>query len=110
MRKIFKIINNNQKKNLIFLFFLSLIGMALETFGIGMVIPLITIIAEPEIFYNFNDFTKEFIKFNLKYEELVIYSFLIFFIFYILKTIFLSFLIYFQSKFIYSLKENVSNK
>lgn len=110
MIKIFKIINNNQKKNLIFLFFLSLIGMALETFGIGMVIPLITIIAEPDIFYNFNDFTKKFIKFNLKYEELVIYSFLIFFIFYILKTIFLSFLVYFQSKFIYSLKENLSNK
>ncbi len=110
MRKIFKIINKNQKKNLIFLFFLSLFGMALETFGIGMVIPLITIIADPDIFYNFNNFTKEFIKFNFKYEELVIYSFLIFFIFYILKTIFLSFLIYFQSKFIYSLKENLSNK
>ena len=41
--------------------------MALETFGIGK-IPLITIIAEPDIFYNFNDFTKKFVKFNFKYE------------------------------------------
>ena len=36
--------------------------MALETFGIGMVIPLITIIAEPDIFYNFNDFTKNLLN------------------------------------------------
>ena len=48
-------------------------------------------------------------KFNFKYEELVIYSFLIFFILYF-KNNFFKFFSLFQSKFIYSLKENLSNK
>jgi ATP-binding cassette, subfamily B, bacterial PglK len=106
----FKILDYKQKKTLIFLFAFSLIGMILETFGVGLVIPLIAIIADPNSFYSFNNFTKSLLTLELTYEELLIYSFVIILCFYFIKTIFLSFLVYFQSKFIYSLKENLSNK
>ena len=43
------LLNYSQKKGVIFLLFLILIGMFLETLGVGLVIPVFTIIIDPNI-------------------------------------------------------------
>ena len=43
------LLNYSQKKGVIFLLFLILIGMFLETLGVGLVIPIFTIIIDPNI-------------------------------------------------------------
>ena len=48
-RKIIKVLNVNQKRNLIFIFFLILIGVFLEILGIGMIIPLMNVIINNDL-------------------------------------------------------------
>ena len=43
------ILNSSQKKSVIFLLFFILIGMFLETLGVGLIIPIFTVITDPDI-------------------------------------------------------------
>ena len=46
------IISENHKKKLLILVFLLIIGMFLETIGIGIILPILQIILEPNIIYD----------------------------------------------------------
>ena len=49
IKKFNHLLNSNQKKSVIFLLFLIFIGMFLETLGVGLIIPIFSIIMEPDI-------------------------------------------------------------
>ncbi len=49
IKKFNSLLNPKQKRSVLFLLFLILIGMFLETLGIGLVIPVFTIITDPNI-------------------------------------------------------------
>ena len=49
IKKFNSLLNFGQKKSVIFLLFLILIGMSLETLGVGLIIPIFTIIMDPNI-------------------------------------------------------------
>ena len=48
-KKFISLLNLSQKRKVIFLLFLILIGMLLETLGVGLIIPVFTIITDPDI-------------------------------------------------------------
>ena len=55
IRKILELTDSGDLKGFIFLVFLSLITIVLETLSIGMVIPLVSIIIEPNFLINYKD-------------------------------------------------------
>ena len=94
--KILNSLNREQINRLYILFFLILISVGLETLSIGLVVPVISFVLDPEslsqnVFFNFlfNDY-------QIKY---LIYILIIFIsLFFILKNLFLIFLNWFQNK------------
>lgn len=97
--KLFLIISKFKSDTLI-LFFLSIIAVLLEVFGVGMIFPAITIITGNEInFLNFdlryyvNEIT---LLYNLSIELLVLMALIIFFF---LKFCFMIFFTWYQAKF-----------
>ena len=48
LKQINKILNQNQKKRIFILFFMLLVGMIFEVLGIGLLLPIITSIINPE--------------------------------------------------------------
>ena len=59
LKKFFKVLENHEKTKLYILIFLSLIGMILETVGVGIVMPLLLMFSQnsplPEEVTNFID-------------------------------------------------------
>ena len=115
---IFNIINSfkslltqRQKLKLLILVFLLLIGMILEFLGIGLLVPLLQVIAEPEIiqtnkaYSSFNEFLG--IDSDIELITILIISVISLYIF---KSIFLVFLNYKQNQFIFSINANISSK
>jgi ABC-type bacteriocin/lantibiotic exporter with double-glycine peptidase domain len=113
---IFNIINSfkslltkKQKIKLSLLIFLLLIGMILEFLGIGLLVPLLQVIAEPQIiqtnptYSSFNDFIG--ISSDIELITILIISVISLYLF---KSIFLVFLNFKQNQFIFSINANIS--
>lgn len=109
--KINSFISNSQRNKLLFLIILLMIGIFLEVFGLGILIPILTLILEPEVL-NKNELIKEIFEFlNFTSYDSFLYSFLFFItILYIFKTIYIGYLSYRQNRFIANLIANISNK
>ena len=109
--KINSFISNSQRNKLLFLIILLMIGIFLEVFGLGILIPILTLILEPEVL-NKNELIKEIYEF-LDFTSYMsfLYSFLFFTtILYIFKTIYIGYLSYRQNRFIANLIADISNK
>ena len=109
-KKINNILNQKQKKRLFVLFFMLLIGMIFEVLGVGLLLPIITSIINPEKIMGYK-LIKDFILFlNIKSEvEFVKYSLLLLIIVYFIKSIYLLFLSYYQNNFISKLTVDTSD-
>lgn len=90
---------------------LTLIGTILETAGIGLVIPAITLMADPNITENYSVLIPLFEAFgNPSHAELVIYGLLLLLVAYVIKALYLAFLGWKQSQYIYDIKAHLSQK
>jgi ATP-binding cassette subfamily C protein len=107
------ILNFNQKKKLIFLIFLSTIGSALELIGLGLLVPIIATLSNPEI-VNISHINKIFDYFffnNSQFSNNKLFFLLIFFgIFFLLKTLFLTYVSKIASKFSSNLYSDISGR
>ena len=108
LKKFFKIIHPDDRSKIYFLMFLSLIGMGLETFGVSMIIPLLVMLSQssslPQPVLGF----LEKFDVDLNNSEAII-AFLIFMVlFFVIKFLFLLFLVYKQSLFTYGLQTKLS--
>ena len=105
------ILTKRQRLGSFLLVMLLFIGMLLEILGLGILVPLLSLIIEPKKI-NQTPIIKE-IKFffhEISNKEFIIY-FLLFFLFvYLVKTVFLVYLNYKQNKFITGVTSNISNK
>ena len=109
--KIFwQIIEEKHKKKFLFLLFIMLLGAVFETLGVTLIIPVIlTIISENlEIPLFLSDIFPFLL--NSSKEQLVIYASIFFISFFIVKSFFLAFLVFFQSNFVYEIQEYISTK
>jgi ABC-type bacteriocin/lantibiotic exporter with double-glycine peptidase domain len=101
---------SKQKKNIKIFFVLSLVSMTLEMLGIGLIMPFLSILIEPIYSEKFMNYINNF-GFNLiTQEDLIIFSIISILCVFFIKTMFLSYVAFQQTKFLINLKTEVSNK
>jgi len=110
-KKAFSILGSKEQKTFIVLTFLILLSTLLETFGITMVIPLVTILIDGDITANY-PITEPFIKYlgNPPKFKLLIYLLIFFNLFYVLKLIYLISLAHLQSLFTLKIQTSIGKK
>jgi len=109
-KKINFLITKTQKKRLTILIILLFIGMVMEVFGLGILIPTISIILDPEkiektpFIYSIRTYFSEFS------DQIFVFLFLgLIVLIYFLKSIFVIFLTYKQNRFLNNTISSISN-
>ena len=101
LKKINFIITKRQRKGFIILIFLLFVGMVFELFGLGILLPVLTIISDP----NFIDTNIYLVKiadiFELeKHSDFIMFDLISLIVFYLIKTVFLVILSFIQNRFL----------
>ena len=98
--------DTNKKKNSVKILILIIIGSFLEILGIGLIIPIISILFDDKLLnsYAFLSFLNVFDK-----KQLITISLILFVLTYLLKNLYLFFCIVKQTNFIYSMKLQLMN-
>lgn len=109
IKKIFILLSPKNKKNLFFLSILTILRAGLELLSIGLVIPILSIVIDPESFTNIYSSNYKFIK-DLSGNNIFFLVTGTFIIIYFIKTIFIIFYSYENSKFLNNLYVEISNK
>lgn len=110
LKKINLLITRRQRIGLLILTFLLFVGMILEIFGLGVLIPLISSLIDPE--FTLKNTSFEFLTDiipNVAYQSNVIFFLLMIVIVYLLKSIYLVFLTYKQDRYLNNLSAFISN-
>jgi len=98
--KIWHILSSSEKRTAVFLLGLMMIGMVLETLGIGLVIPAIALFAEGDISGNYPALQSLLNSLgNPNHKTLVIWGLSLLLAVYIVKNLFLAFLVWRQTRF-----------
>ena len=102
--------SKNQIVQIRVFFLLSIFGMTLEILSVGLIIPLLTLLVEPTFSTNLINILKSY-GFHIDSEiDLILSSiFLLLFVFFI-KTLFLTYVSFKQTKFTNNFKTEVTNK
>lgn len=109
LKRVFRVLTKRQKRVSVILFFMMLVGAALETIGTSMILPLITVAMEPQsVLENSKlrfvyeligaDSPQQFLKFLIVGLIIV----------YIVKNVYLYFMYYAQYRFVYNGQYNMS--
>tara|TARA_Y100000768_G_scaffold333690_1_gene273933 strand:- start:66438 stop:68186 length:1749 start_codon:yes stop_codon:yes gene_type:complete len=109
--KIFSLFTSGEKKFSIIIFFLLIVGMVLETFGVGLIIPFVVILIENDIGEKY-PFIRPILDFigNPSKNDLIFMSLFALIFFYFLKNIFLGLSIFIQQKFVYNVQVDLSKR
>ncbi len=111
LKKFFFIISQEQRYSLIYVFLLMLIGMVLETFSIGLVIPLInTMLQYDNTTYRFNEILFYFFSRDFSLIELYLIGLSVVLLVFTIKTLFMSYLYWKQYSFAYNVNRELSQK
>jgi ABC-type multidrug transport system fused ATPase/permease subunit len=111
MNKIFYILDKEQKIAVIFLFFFGLIALSFELIGLGLIIPLIYSIIDQKFFITYPQFNFISILFGYpEKSELITYFLILIIGIYLIKNLFLTFLQWYEIKFLNNTRENISYK
>ncbi len=108
-KNIISLLENKQKKSLIYIFIIYLISTVLDVLGIGLIIPILSLIISGEMNQNFVNYFPIELS-NFKNESLVLIVLSFFFIFYIFKSSFGTFALWYHRRFIYKLQENIGTR
>jgi len=112
-RKFWSIVSFNFKKNFLFLVFLTFFSTFLETLSIGLVIPAVSIILDPNFLDgklpNFLFFISNYLS-QLTYSNKIIIVLMLLIFSFIIKNLYLIYLYHCHFKFSYSLQNYISNK
>lgn len=109
LKKVYFLITKRQRKGLIILSILLFIGMGMEVFGLGVLIPAISIILDPEMIDRTQLIIsiKSFLGFSQQNFILFFLSTIV--VVYFLKSLFLVLLTHVQNKFLNNIIANISN-
>lgn len=100
LKQILSIYNNKQKKQLLLLVFIGIIGAIVESLSIGIIVPYMSIIMDPATIRGYPIVGTYIV--NWSDSELIIFSSLILLFAFIFKNLFLLFMAYAQAKFIFN--------
>ena len=111
LKKIYKLLSVQQKKRFFLILFCLFIGMILEAFGIGIILPVLNIIVSPESLKQFGWVNNLFISINLIEERgIIIFSLSLLIGVYFFKSLYLVVLNYYQNRYISNISANISNR
>jgi len=100
-KKINFLITKRQRKGLVILILLLFVGMILELFGLGIILPVLTIITDPNLIDTNIYLVKIADIFELeKHSDFILFALITLVVFYLIKTIFLVILSFIQNRFL----------
>ena len=95
----------------VYLSFLMLLGMILESFGLGLLLPIVNFIVEPEILNKYPEINSFFLSVGINSNlELIVLAMLFFSSTYLLKTVLLLYISYKQADFSQDIAQTTSSK
>tara|TARA_B110000967_G_scaffold183932_1_gene202968 strand:+ start:471 stop:2210 length:1740 start_codon:yes stop_codon:yes gene_type:complete len=111
LNKAFQLLSRKQKKKFYLILFCLFIGMILEAFGIGIILPVLNIIVSPESLKQFGWVNDFFVSINLVEErDIIIFSLSLLIGVYFFKSLYLVGLNYYQNRYISNISANISNR
>jgi ABC-type multidrug transport system fused ATPase/permease subunit len=111
LKKIVGLLNTDQKKKIFFLVALVLLSSGIELLGLGLIIPAIGILVEPNYLNQFSKFDLISSFFNFpSQEKIIIVGIVLIVLVYMLKGFFLSYSIFWQNKFVTDFHLYISKK
>jgi ABC-type multidrug transport system fused ATPase/permease subunit len=111
LKKAWHVQEPEEKKAASILFFLMLLGMLLECLGIGIILPILSLLHDEELVGKYPEFA-QFVEWigNPSHGGLIVVLFGVLLILFILKNLFLLYLSWRQSTFAYSVIGNLSTR
>lgn len=111
LKKINFLITKDQRKKLVIITLLLFVGMILEFFGLGILVPVLTILIDPSAFVQNQYFVslREFFT-GISDQSFVLYLLGFIVVFYVAKSCFLVLLAFKQNRFLSFLKASISSK
>lgn len=110
LQKLWRILTHHQRRMAIVLLALMFIGMVLETLGISLVIPVLGLIAQNDLATSYPFIAPWLDTFgNPTHEQLVIAGMLVLVGVYTIKTLFLAFLAWRQTHFVFEVQADLSH-
>ncbi len=111
LRKLSALLESKQRRRAIFVLLLMLVGVFFEMVSLGLVLPVIGVMASPELIEGYPLVHKSFAVFGkLDHTQLVMVGMLILAVGYMMKNAYLAVLAWIQSSFIFSLHANLSQR
>lgn len=107
VKKVWKILPEGRKKESLWLLSFMALGMFLEMLSVGALLPVIAFVAQPDLVNNYPNI-QNYIG-NTTQLELLVIAVSFVFIVYLLKNIYLSFLAWKQSRFVYGTQGEMAN-
>lgn len=109
--KLTELLTSRQKKHIIILFFLMLGGMLFETLGVGLIIPIFTVLSQPEQNSSAPYMHYFLVLFdNPTPERIITAAMIIIVVVYLIKNVYLGFLAWAQLRFANSLQVCLSQR
>ena len=109
--KIKSIIPNSYKKKSIRILFFILASMLLEAFGLGLLLPVVTIILDPEVINNYPSFTRLLSENGIiSHQQIISLVMIIFGVIYFFKSILLVFISWVLADYSQGLSDHLSGK
>ncbi len=101
----------DERRRATVLLLLMIVGMLLETLGVGVVVPAVGIIIQGDLFSQYPLLSQiiQFFSFGGQLE-IVTVTMLILVVVYLVKSLFLSYLVNYQARYSYGLQQNVSRR
>lgn len=110
IRKIYRILEKKDRKKAFIVLLDIILCAILETVGVGLIVPFITAISEPEKIYDYQIVNTFASVLNLDTAALILMLSLFVVLFYVGKNIFLMFSAYWQNSFRFKLQKKLSIK
>ena len=111
INKYLSILNYKEQKKILLLFILMIIAAFMEVVGIGLVIPIITLLTKPEKILTEPTFQVALNYFgNPSETQLIIYMMILFLIIYLVKNLYLALFVWIKFRYIKIFKINLSKK
>jgi ATP-binding cassette, subfamily B, bacterial PglK len=110
VKKIWKLISRTERKSAYFLIFLIIFGMFAETLSIGLIVPVLTLITQPDIAINHPVIHSWMITLfgTQPHYIYVVYILLVFMILQVTKSIFIAYLNFKQAQFAFNAQKHLS--
>ncbi len=108
VKRAWELIGPSQLRNVLGLWFLMFIGTGLEMLGVGLVVPLLAFLTQPDYATRFPAIGSLLARFGR--EDIVIAAMLILVAIFLVKTVFLAFLIWLQTRFAFRVQVRLSQR